>query len=480
MASRITAKQFGAFVRSILPAEPASWLLLCGSTFLFISQSLPWWTRHLVVDWQFRLPAGYAAVLSLPLLVAGAAGYHVAFLWSERPATRLFRWTLLPALASIVGVALAVGVWWAGPAPTSGSILEPSGGVLQWIRRAVQFAANLGTGLKFSVAGLILVVVFFCLLVGGRASVPVCIGRSNHTMETEGMPFADDFRLTMRFVWAMIALVPLATIGGRLIGAALAFTIPQGLDYLQWFRWLETAAFNVCFLVLIWFALGEDGRKEVRQTLRLSEAKYSLLGAFYPVAITSVWPLVQYLHDRIQWASYQWGRLDTPVLSSYFGIPALSSLSYFPAAALEEVAWRGYLQPRFIRRYGLIRGIFLVGIVWGAFHFSSDFAGMYSAAEILRRMVLRLAEMVALSFPLAWLTIRSKSILPAAIAHTANNMLVLNPEQRIYTPAWLLALLWGALGFILFVYFPPSGEAGADAAATTESPEAQDEGLTTA
>lgn len=40
----------------------------------------------------------------------------------------------------------------------------------------------------------------------------------------------------------------------------------------------------------------------------------------------------------------------------------------FLGAFLEEIGWRGFLQPLFVRRFGAITGAVFVGVIWAFWH----------------------------------------------------------------------------------------------------------------
>jgi membrane protease YdiL (CAAX protease family) len=100
---------------------------------------------------------------------------------------------------------------------------------------------------------------------------------------------------------------------------------------------------------------------------------------------------------------------------------AFSIMSGIPAAA-EEFTWRGFLQGIFIEKLGVTRGIVVLGLVWSFWHLPALLAG-YNHPEypILGSFLLQPIQEIAISFFLAWLTITSKSFIPAAIAHGAGN-----------------------------------------------------------
>jgi membrane protease YdiL (CAAX protease family) len=61
---------------------------------------------------------------------------------------------------------------------------------------------------------------------------------------------------------------------------------------------------------------------------------------------------------------------------------------------------------------------------------------------------------VTLSFVLAWLTLRSGSVVPAAIAHTVYNILICSAFGLPFTGKSTLRIaLWAVLAYILFRYW---------------------------
>lgn len=113
----------------------------------------------------------------------------------------------------------------------------------------------------------------------------------------------------------------------------------------------------------------------------------------------------------------------------------------------EEVGWRGYLQNKMIKEFGIIPGVIFLGLVWGYWHLPIILMG-YNFPEypILGRFVLMPLMTVGFSAIFAWLTLRAKSLWPAVLAHGAINTLFsdafatrINAEQKI----WIYLLLTG-------------------------------------
>lgn len=116
-----------------------------------------------------------------------------------------------------------------------------------------------------------------------------------------------------------------------------------------------------------------------------------------------------------------------------FGLFALNLVLSVTAGSLitmliggigEEAGWRGFLQPELQRRFGLFKGTFLVGVIWGCWHLPVNLAG-YNGVQhpILQAAILFQIGTIAMSFALAWLVGRTGSLWPAALAHGANNVL---------------------------------------------------------
>jgi len=109
-------------------------------------------------------------------------------------------------------------------------------------------------------------------------------------------------------------------------------------------------------------------------------------------------------------------------ISVFPTVPLVCSLVL--QAFLEEVTFRGLLRPRLLSRYGILRGMFLDGLVWAAWHFGGDFYVRYSDYSDVGAFVsltLRVLLCVAMGIVLGWLTIRTESILPATVAHATFN-----------------------------------------------------------
>jgi membrane protease YdiL (CAAX protease family) len=102
------------------------------------------------------------------------------------------------------------------------------------------------------------------------------------------------------------------------------------------------------------------------------------------------------------------------------------------AALGEEVGWRGLLVPELAKRSGFTGTALVSGVIWAVWHYplllpSVLRAGSPPAWYALGCFTLLI---VAMSFPMAWLRLRSGSVWTAVLFHAAHNALI----QQYLTP----------------------------------------------
>jgi uncharacterized protein len=471
-------KRVLAFIQSVRPADPAHILLLLGATFLFIARELLWWLLRGANEFQwlawtetsrqYELWARSVSALSLPLLLAGAAAGFLCLIPTRKPLRDLATFVLFPALVSLVAIPIVSFHWFRDAVglyehALFHSVNDPSSGYGQTILLLLK---NLGAGFQVAAAGFVLIAIFAILLSFGRTTLPIRL-RFSSVIPARGESTEDD-RRTAIFVWIMICL----TLVASRVRTWCVFGLATILDRLHAPIGVLSAASEIggalILFLLVAIAMGKDRKDALRGMLRLPPLKYVGVAALIPVAQGCVTPLVRYFVARNDWAEYGLGRYIAPRLGNYLAPPQAFLLWLLLGALVEEIAWRGYLQPRFIQRYGLVRGIFFVGIVWGAFHFASDFNAYPSVTAVLVQIAKRLAETVAMSYVLGWLTIRSRSILPAAVAHGVFNVAIVS----VHSSFWFATPAWAVLGYVLFRYFPPPAADEGTAPTTAPSYEA--------
>jgi membrane protease YdiL (CAAX protease family) len=280
---------------------------------------------------------------------------------------------------------------------------------------------SLGPAVHMSALGLIFILIFLGRLATGKSPLPISL--AHFTSELSGSD--ERWRRLLLCVWfstvGMSALSLLASLSVvdlyRLVGHSLGYrSLPSAVAP-------PSSALSTAVLAgaAAW-AVGRDRWTEFRRFVRPAESKFVALSVIFPIAIRFVLDLVAYTSDRVRWAAFHYGSAALLLFTSYFRLPNSHYLWYMIAAGFEEVIWRGFLQPRFVKRYGMMRGIFLVGLAWAAFHFTLDFRHTTEDYQIALRFAFRIADCIAMSYVLGWLTLRSGSIWPAALAHGLNNI----------------------------------------------------------
>lgn len=100
---------------------------------------------------------------------------------------------------------------------------------------------------------------------------------------------------------------------------------------------------------------------------------------------------------------------------------AFAILNAFVATG-EEFAWRGLLQPLLTDKFGIFKGITILGFIWSMWHLPALLNGYnYPENPILGSFVLFPIRLIATSFFYVWLTKKSNSFISASIAHGALN-----------------------------------------------------------
>jgi uncharacterized protein len=112
-------------------------------------------------------------------------------------------------------------------------------------------------------------------------------------------------------------------------------------------------------------------------------------------------------------------------IANIFITGAIYSLVNGIIATGEEFAWRGFLQGILIERLGTIKGIALLGFLWSMWHLPALLDGYnFPETPLLGSFVIFPVQLIANSFFMGWLTLYSRSFIPAAIAHGAGNSIM--------------------------------------------------------
>jgi membrane protease YdiL (CAAX protease family) len=444
-------QKLSRFVRSVWPAQPNQAALLAGSALLLTVFRVGCW-HH----WTVALARSQGALtgqaffwiekLTLAAVyLAGANGLYISFFPKPDPLGRLTRLVFLPVVAGwIANIAVSYYFHQKYPYVTEAA-LQSSLAYGEWTD---SFLSSVGLGFWVSTVALLCILMARWSLQSGEMSLSVTF---------LGVPAPSQSSRTRKFVWLMVVwCMPLTS-----LVTAIGVTVVNPAVFRGWGAEHHLGELIIQLLITIPFsgllllAMGADAWRTIRASLKFPPITYALLAVAIPFCLGSIPPLFEFAVARVHWASTSYGQSSVPTLREHFPPFQWVYLSMIVAALLEEIAWRGYLQPRLISRYGLYRGIFFVGIIWGAFHFPVDFGSTTHLIDFVLHFAGRLVNCVAWGFVLSWLTLRSKgSVIPAGITHGVMNALY-TMEWNGKVSNWVMYTLWAALAFILFRFWPP-------------------------
>ena len=114
----------------------------------------------------------------------------------------------------------------------------------------------------------------------------------------------------------------------------------------------------------------------------------------------------------------------------------------------EEIGWRGFFVPELAKVTTFTKTALISGVVWAAWHmpgiFLADLNGTGTPNVYAATMFT--VTLVAISFPFAWLTLKSGSLWPAALLHASHNTFVYPIFERLTSDTEITPYLTGEFG----------------------------------
>lgn len=371
-------------------------------------------------------------IFSLVLLLAGAGAY-VCCLWSWRNPLR--KWAALVIAPGALGVLGGVFL------PAVIVVSQRGGSVLEkfnphphsfWdlkIPRGM-LLLNLGSGFRLAVLGLFLALVTAVLLHLGEVSVPLQFGRLQAPESSGREPESARFRqklftlYVLAFPWfgANLLLLLIAPFFNRFVQPLLK----DGRTFANWLNAAQYLLLALTFFLVAAWCIGQDRRNQLRQAARFPNVKWLGLGALIGAAAFFLPHVVAYAIDRVAWAQHWGGPVEAPAPLRYLHVFSLGPYLILTAiaSALSEWCWRGCAQPQLVRIFGIPRGLFLLGLLYGSVQqiaFPRFFTGL---PEFFFNFLLMLISGIAWSVVFGWLTIRASSVWPAALCSAVINVLL--------------------------------------------------------
>ena len=148
-----------------------------------------------------------------------------------------------------------------------------------------------------------------------------------------------------------------------------------------------------------------------------------VLPIFYALPVYAIgWVAGLGAFDPTKWAV---GPELTPV-TGLLMIGSVGALMGLVSATGEEIGWRGLLVPELAKVTGFRNVALISGTIWAAWHMPlmilADYRG--EGTPLWYSLLCFAAMIVALSFIMAWITLKSKSFWPAALLHSTHNLFI--------------------------------------------------------
>jgi membrane protease YdiL (CAAX protease family) len=174
--------------------------------------------------------------------------------------------------------------------------------------------------------------------------------------------------------------------------------------------------------------------------IRYLLAGYALPLAYAVCAYAAVW-------------IFDFGNVD---LTRFHGSPLrflTVGLAVSIAFALgEELGWRGFLVPKLGEQLSFTRTAVISGIIWASWHVPLIiFADYNGGTPTLYSIACFAVMVVGISFPLAWLRIKSGSVWPAALLHASHNLFIQGFFDTVTVDTGVTKYLLSGFGAVLAI-----------------------------
>ncbi|WMJ81171.1 type II CAAX endopeptidase family protein [Clostridium sp. MB40-C1] len=154
------------------------------------------------------------------------------------------------------------------------------------------------------------------------------------------------------------------------------------------------------------------------------------------------------------------------VIKVLFSQDTMYSLNFFYIVLIwgvaEEIGWRGFLQPRFINKFGVKKGICLTGLVWAIWHYPLILSGQYyESGNVILNTILFTIAVIIMGVSIGYVSYKTGSVWPAVIFHTKSNltwqlcsaMFLPNSPKSIYLcgeAGIINIIIWSILAIFIF------------------------------
>lgn len=174
--------------------------------------------------------------------------------------------------------------------------------------------------------------------------------------------------------------------------------------------------------IFLWIAL-RIAKKEQREAYGLRRKNWKLTIAFvllFVVLYTARMVIYYLMEGGLSGLADIFSKSETWL----FLIQTLVSyLIMFAPYFGEEYGWRYFLQPIFQKKYGMVKGILLLGVVWGIWHLPLNFFYYTSPAIGIISVANQIVVCITMGIFMGWVYMKTDNVWSVVAIHFLNNNL---------------------------------------------------------
>lgn len=144
----------------------------------------------------------------------------------------------------------------------------------------------------------------------------------------------------------------------------------------------------------------------------------------------------------------------TPALPKTLLMLPVFFLVTFPHFLGEEYGWRTYFQPLLQNKFGLIKGVFLFGILWEFWHLPLVifyYAPQVSTMSLVQLILYRYVTVTSIAIFMAYAYMKTNNVWLPVFLHCANNNLAVLGGESSSELTWAMLGLFILIRLILFL-----------------------------
>jgi len=142
------------------------------------------------------------------------------------------------------------------------------------------------------------------------------------------------------------------------------------------------------------------------------------------------------------------------IVAAFFYITIVNLIPSVILSLGEEIGWRGFLVPELTKWAGFRNASLFSGILWASWHLPGFLSGEYGASGTPKtyQFVCFTLMVITTGIVMAWLRIKSGSIIPVAIMHATHNGIIQVFLDRITSDTGITSYFTGEFGVALIIF----------------------------